>query len=95
MPPIDRFGGSAHVRTCDETGCAVLRVVRRPSGRNPFLNGLPAGRAGVDAAHSQQGITTSSQQSPSQQGEAAKAAVDRSAKARTVKSFFMSVLEMG
>ena len=51
-------------------------------------------KSGADVAYSQQGITTSSQQSLSQQGEAAKAATEASAKARTVKSFFIWVLKV-
>jgi hypothetical protein len=58
----------------------------------PFLSARLSGRR-PRAVYSQQGIVTSSQQSSPQQGAAANAAVEASAKAKIARSFFMNFLE--
>ncbi|RZI73932.1 MAG: hypothetical protein EOP13_10250 [Pseudomonas sp.] len=52
---------------------------------------LFASQANCSAAYSQHGIVTSSQQSSSQQGATASAAVEAKAKARTARSFFIGI----
>ncbi|MGJ7582598.1 hypothetical protein ACSFA3_20665 [Variovorax sp. RHLX14] len=59
-----------------------------------FFSSFCSGEKYRRVAYSQQGIMTSSQQSLSQQGEAAKAVTDASAKIRTAKSFFIQVLKV-
>lgn len=68
---------------------AVAQTQKRPAPRcQPFRI---ARLAGYRAAYSQQGIVTSSQQSPpSQQGCAAKTAVEANVRAKIASSFFMN-----